>query len=42
MPFSPEHRKGVSQACTAMMLGDTEKRVMEATETSAREESTEA
>jgi ribosomal protein S2 len=41
LPFFPEHGKGVSQACTVIMLGDTEKKVMEATEASAREESTE-
>ena len=40
-PFFPEHGKGVSQACTVIMLGDTGKKVMEATEASAREESTE-
>lgn len=40
-PFFPEHGKGVSQACTVIMLGDTEKRVIEATEASAGEESTE-
>jgi hypothetical protein len=42
-PFLPEYGKGVSQAHTVVMLGDTEEKVTEATETaeaSARKKST--